>query len=160
MLLVLLVTAPCYCQTYGLGHVEKAVSSVVESGVTYGLTCRNISVGLPNRVATKAVTSAKAPKKVVTTSKATKVTSVPYVSPPGYHRHKYSDGRVIEHEDWNYGDPVAHAGLTGNWPKYYGPLPPNSPSPAGSAVNSSCPNGVCPAPTVIRTRGFFRRWVR
>lgn len=51
--------------------------------------------------------------------------AAPYSSPPGYHRHVMEDGSIMEHEDNNIGDPVAHTGVVGiGWPKYYGPEAP------------------------------------
>lgn len=76
-----------------------------------------------------------------------------YLDPPGTHRHVLTNGTIIAHEDWNYGDPIAHLGVAGrNWPKYTGPLAPGQVKATTVAV-SDCPGGVCPLPgsTVVRT---------
>lgn len=55
-----------------------------------------------------------------------------YYSPWGWHRHRLSDGRILEHADSNNGSYPAHADAEGwrdwrgwHWPKYAGPLPPD-----------------------------------
>lgn len=55
------------------------------------------------------------------------VTPAPaYQSPPGFHRHRFSDGTIIEHRD-NTNEPGAHThnGET-VLEKYNGPLPPSA----------------------------------
>ncbi len=76
-----------------------------------------------------------------------------YVDAPGTHRHVLTNGTIIAHEDWNFGDPIAHLGVAGrNWPKYTGPLAPGQVKATTVAV-SDCPGGVCPLPgsTVVTT---------
>lgn len=77
---------------------------------------------------------------------AAKKVSTVYLDPPGTHRHVLTNGTIIAHEDWNYGDPVAHMGVAGrNWPRYTGPLTPGQVKTTTVAV-SDCPGGVCPLP--------------
>jgi hypothetical protein len=75
--------------------------------------------------------------------------TMPYQSPPGFHRHVRIDGTVIEHHDSNLGDPRAHQGIASPWPKYWGPLPPAAqqqrtapPVQWSMPMRSNCPPGV------------------
>ena len=79
-----------------------------------------------------------------------KAAAAVYIDPPGTHRHVLTTGQVIAHEDWNYGDPIAHMGVAGrNWPKYRGPLAPGQAfgqAKTTTVAVSNCPGGVCPLP--------------
>jgi hypothetical protein len=81
--------------------------------------------------------------------------SSPYVSPPGYHRHIFSDGTVIEHSDDSKNDIAAHTrnGET-QWSKYSGPLPPTVKSEARKIVRwkKVCHGNWCEMVPVYETK--------
>lgn len=183
LILAATLKLPCHAQPFGLGDdVEE--TAYVAFTETFGLDGADISapgdIYVPpvqnsaktlyiekQPVRAVVVTPAPVVKKTVVERplvKKTTTVSAPYVSPPGYHRHVMVDGTIIEHADYNYGDPVAHAGVAGsNWPKYYGPLAPTAVinTQSGRTVTrtrsvqvqqSSCPGGVCPMPQSARPR--------
>lgn len=154
--------AVCSAQTFGLGTVKdkERIETATPSGQTFGLDGEKVAEpAAPKLTITKEALIAK-PFVLVTPNP-----TYPYRSPPGFHRHQLPDGRVFEHSDSNFGDPVAHSGLPGNWPKYYGPRPPDGPAPGTSGVmafqsTSICPNGICPTGRrqVFPMRFIFRRF--
>lgn len=160
-------------ETFGLGPKtnRQVDETTADFGETFGLdplpsmapretsSSTGVSRSRPARAA------AKLPPPSEASTATRRIAAAPYTSPPGYHRHVLIDGTVIEHGDWNYGDPVAHSGVAGaGWPKYFGPVAPGAVATAATqrvtyytvgATTSTCPGGVCPTSTV-RPR-FFRR---
>lgn len=161
-LLILAIAAPVSAQDdlYGLGPTTPTRIEVGQITDTFGLSgdaiaSKPITAPVQRTVAKPEAATRPTPKAKATAAK-------PYSSPPGFHRHQYPDGRVFEHEDWNLGDPIAHAGLPSPWPKYNGPLAPNAPAPTGSLIqttnHSTCPPGGCPTNSVRRP--ILRRFAR
>lgn len=143
-----------YGQTFGLGIDESTTIETCAPAEMFGL----VELGAPPTLG-EPVFADPAPVAVLKRSRSVEKS---YQSPAGFHRHVKRDGTVIEHHDSNFGDPVAHAGIDRPWPKYYGPLAPETKTTTTVTVQraaSSCPGGVCPSPG-IQTRGFLRRRFR
>lgn len=171
-LIICLSAVSGWSQTFGLGDTKEMADARDQVESTFGLDGNHAASVAKPKLRDTAPRTAKG-EKVLSEPIVTHVAAVsapklglrsgwtgtvaaPYISPSGYHRHVMVDGTIMEHADWNYGDPVAHAGVVGsNWPKYYGPLPPTSVGTVSYVQQSSCPGGVCP--TTSRRGLFFRR---
>lgn len=147
-LFLMAIAVPAFGQTFGLGYDEPRREVVsVDSGETYGLGGHIVSI---NKMVPPVVLVLPTP----VIRAAPRIVSQPYVEPAGFHRHVKTDGTIIIHEDFNFGDPVAHAGVARPWPKYFGGL-----QPTIQQSGSACPNGgQCPQPQSVRSFRFLRRF--